>query len=108
MAKEWLAFQEVVDTGKTKVWVVLNAENNSFLGEVRWNGGWRQYVFVTSADGPCIWNPDCLDQLTAFIRGQMELRADKRKAEKIADTELATGRVVETVRIETDELDVIH
>ena len=85
MSKQWLAFDEIDDTGKTKIWDIYNSENKSYLGQVRWNGGWRQYVFVP--EGECIWNPACLDQLTSFIRGQMEAR----KKERTPSTDYANG-----------------
>jgi len=71
----WLTFVEVHDTGKTKVWDVRNAENGSLLGQVRWHGAWRQYVYSTAAD--VVWNPACLDELAAFIRDQMAARRSR-------------------------------
>lgn len=76
--KQWLTFTETNDTGKTKVWDIHNADNGSHLGEVKWNGGWRQYVFAPRAH--CIWNPACLDQLTEFIREQMAVRRTATRA----------------------------
>ena len=74
--KTWLRFEEESDTGKTKVWSVWNADNGSLLGHVRWRGAWRQYVYDTSeANYGVVWNPDCMDELTRFIRKQMAFRA---------------------------------
>lgn len=79
--KSWISFEETKDTGKTKVWDVVNNDNGSWLGYVRWSGPWRQYVFEPA--GECIWNPDCLDELSAFIRSQMEQRRVEAALRKI-------------------------
>ena len=85
MTKNWLDFVEIKDTGKTKVWNIHNSDNGSYLGQVKWNGGWRQYIFSTEPD--CIWNTDCLDQLNAFIRLQMQ---ERRNAKNSAPQEART------------------
>ena len=68
----YLVFDEIKDTGKTKVWQVQNSDNGSVLGEIKWYGGWRRYVLVTEAD--CIWSPECLRDTSKFILDQMEAR----------------------------------
>lgn len=75
--KTWLVFEEVSDTGKTKVWSVWNSQDGSYLGEVRWRGAWRQYVYTNYVQNRAlgtVWNVDCMDELTAFIRARMEER----------------------------------
>lgn len=69
--REWLEFTEIADTGKTKIWNVNNRKDHSFLGQVKWHGAWRQYCFSTLDTQECIWNADCLAELTAFIKKQM-------------------------------------
>jgi hypothetical protein len=69
----FLAFTEIRDTGKTKVWSVDNSNDGSHLGVVKWYGGWRKYVLATEPD--CIWSPDCLNDVAAFIGQRM---ADRR------------------------------
>lgn len=54
-------------TGKTERWEVLSTSSGALLGCIAWYGRWRQYVFVPSPD--TIFNPDCLDTISAFIRG---------------------------------------
>jgi hypothetical protein len=73
VTKTWLTFTEIADSGKTKIWSVDNAHDMSYLGLVKWHGPWRQYVFVTPGLNT-IWNPACLDEMSAFIRTQMEER----------------------------------
>ncbi len=77
--KKWLEFIQVGDTGKTKVWNIHNADNGSYLGQVKWNGGWRQYVFVTEPN--CIWNVECLAQLNGFISDRMTERRNAKSQE---------------------------
>ena len=86
VVKTWLTFDEVHDTGKTKVWDVYNAENGSKLGSVKWHGAWRQYVYDTStANYGVVWNPDCMDELNEFIRARMtEWRDGKKRKNRSA------------------------
>jgi hypothetical protein len=54
-------------SGKTQVWRIrANADDMMVLGQVRWYGRWRQYVFFPS--GHTLWNPDCLDEVSTFVR----------------------------------------
>jgi hypothetical protein len=72
-----LIFKEVPVAGKiTKVWEILSCHNNSSLGLIKWNSGWRCYVF--EPDFNCIWSWDCLKELSEFIKNEM----DKRKAKQ--------------------------
>lgn len=68
----YLAFTEVHDTGKTKVWRVDNTNDGSYLGDVRWRGGWRKYVL--SIQGSSVWSADCLRDVAEFIEKQMQER----------------------------------
>lgn len=72
---KWITFKETHDTGKTKVWDIHALQNDELLGSVRWFGRWRQYCFYPSR--ATIWNADCLNDVTAFIKYQMELRKEK-------------------------------
>lgn len=73
----FLAFTEVRDTGKTKVWSVDNMEDRSHLGHVRWYGGWRKYIF--EVDQPTIWSADCLADVAEFIEFAMAERRGGRR-----------------------------
>lgn len=68
----FLAFTETRDTGKTKVWSVDNSNDGSWLGQIKWHGAWRQYVFTPAAR--CIWSADCLAEVAAFIDARMNER----------------------------------
>lgn len=77
MGSKHLNFKEADNVGcKTKVFVVSSAYDDSFLGEIKWYGGWRQYIFIPNAD--TIWSYDCLNDLSIFIKNLM----DERKKDK--------------------------
>lgn len=59
---------------KTQVWIIYAKRNMAVLGQVSWKGSWRQYAFRPS-DGS-VFNPGCMDDLSAFCR---ELTAAHRK-----------------------------
>lgn len=73
---EYLTFSRTAsETGKTYVVQVLSARHPGVtLGEIRWYGRWRQYAFYPRPD--TIWNPECMDGVSAAIR---ELMAHKRE-----------------------------
>lgn len=54
--------QGASSSGKTQVWAVNGTRDR--LGEIRWYGGWRQYVFYPLADK--LFNPDCLQAIASF------------------------------------------
>jgi hypothetical protein len=59
-------------TGKTMTWAVRNKKSQEILGFIEWCGAWHQYVFEPQGD--TIFNPDCLDYISAFIRERMTER----------------------------------
>lgn len=65
-------FNQIKDTGKTKVWAVYNSDNGSHLGEIRWYGAWRKYVLAVAPG--TIWSADCLVDVARFIETQMAAR----------------------------------
>lgn len=79
----FLAFTEIEDTGKTKVWLVHNSNDGSRLGTVRWRGGWRKYVLSTEGYGESVWSADCLRDVAEFIDNQMALRAERLLRERL-------------------------
>lgn len=66
MKKKWLEFFEERDTGKTKVFLVRSKVDGCELGFVKWYANWRQYVYEPVDN--CVWNSDCLIELSAFIK----------------------------------------
>ncbi len=77
--KHYMAFELRDSPGKTKVWQVVSTNHGFPLGEIRWYGGWRQYVFYPAAD--TLFNPDCMRQIAAFIENEMEARKRREAAD---------------------------
>ena len=66
-----LTFEENSEwQGKTKKWFIHNEKE--CIGEIKWNGGWRQYVFDPVED--TIWSWDCLKEVHEFIKSRMDER----------------------------------
>lgn len=72
MTTKYLEFVRMRDTGKTEVYDVMSALQGVCLGEIKWFGRWRQYSFYPTPE--TIWNPECLDAISAFIRDLMDKR----------------------------------
>ena len=63
-------------SGKTEIWDIVSRSRNDTLGEVRWLGGWRQYVF--RPDEGTIWNEECLRDVAQFCRLATKARSELR------------------------------
>lgn len=72
MASKYLEFVEMGESpsGKTKIWSVMNSNDGSLLGQVKWYGPWRKYVFFSEPN--CIWSADCLEDLSKFVNQKMK------------------------------------
>lgn len=69
---KWLEFiDESIEGRKTKRIKVRNKVLNQDLGYIRWEGGWRQYVFD---DGRLILALSCMGDLSAKIKELKEER----------------------------------
>ena len=70
----YLKFRRVVPDKprKTEVWSVLSTMHGDLLGTIKWFGRWRQYAFFPELG--TIYNRDCLDDISRFVRGLMESR----------------------------------
>ena len=75
----YLAFRELQDTGKTKVYGVASVRHGDRLGLIRWFGRWRQYTLEPAAG--TIWNKDCLKEVADFLD---QLMAERKKAKEPA------------------------
>jgi len=74
LKKRWLSFLDVSKLeNKTKTFQVINNSLNQNLGDIRWDNGWRQYVFD---DGDLKLAEGCLYELFEKIR---ELRLSRKK-----------------------------
>jgi hypothetical protein len=71
---KWMHIHCVANTGKTKKFYVF-ADNNAFLGEIRWFVRWRQYAFFPENS---VFEKQCLQDIVDFLK---EL-AEERKINK--------------------------
>lgn len=67
---------------KTEVWEVETAASGTVLGEIRWFGRWRQYAFFPSAE--TVYNPDCLDSISAHTRWLTKRHREEARLIRIA------------------------
>lgn len=73
----WVEFIQEPQVGrKTMTWKVVTTTARGdvpeHLGYIRWYSPWRQFCFYPAPR--TIWNPACLDEVTAFIRTKMAER----------------------------------
>ena len=64
--KQFLRFEQLPTKGKTKKFEVYSMHSGDYLGQIRWEGGWRHYVMDFCSE--CIWSFACLKQLSDFIQ----------------------------------------
>lgn len=79
MQTKFLKFEEVGDgkKRKTKLFAVVSINGENLLGEVKWFARWRRYAFFPEHD--TTFDAACLQEITAFIDGQMQARGVWRK-----------------------------
>jgi hypothetical protein len=73
---EFIELEELHTKKKTKTYKVVNKDNGSFLGFVRWFGSFRQYSFFPSEG--CVFEKTCLRDIADFMQKLM----DERKKSK--------------------------
>lgn len=57
---------------KTSIWEVLSISTAGKLGEIRWWGTWRTYIFMPAPN--TIYSAGCLRDITEFIESEMAVR----------------------------------
>lgn len=62
-------------SGKTSVWGV-QAKSGTELGEIRWHGPWRKYVFRT-VNSHSLFDGNCLRDVIALCETQTALHKEK-------------------------------
>lgn len=62
---EYLAFQELDVTTKTRQWAVKNKHHGDLLGLIKWYGPWRTFTFQALAG--TIFNRGCLADVDRFL-----------------------------------------
>jgi hypothetical protein len=73
MESEYLKFRDVQKLDrKTKFIEVVSKQHGFILGEIRWYGAWRQYVFYPSSDS--LYNWKCLSEISEYLTKMMNER----------------------------------
>jgi len=73
-------FEEVADSGKTKIWAILSVHTGIELGEIRWWGAWHKYV-AQYHEGTMM-DKGCHKEVDDFIDEQMKKRREARRKQK--------------------------
>lgn len=60
-------------SGKTRLFEVRNT-SGLLLGNVKWHGPWRRYIYAPSFQYDFIYDAGCLREIAVFIDEQMEAR----------------------------------
>lgn len=62
---EYLRAEQLDSPGTTEIWAIHSARHGDVLGQIRWFGRWRQYVFYP-VDG-ALFNAQCLRDIASFL-----------------------------------------
>lgn len=66
--EKYIEIVEVVNVGRTmrrtKTWNVVNVRVQQIVGQIKWWGAWRKYVFFPYPD--TLYDHDCLRLIAAF------------------------------------------
>lgn len=102
----FIDFREEMSKGKTRVWLVMNKKTEVPLGIIKWNTGWRRYVFEGYMD--IYFDAACLEELAAFLRRAVnadyanvsEAKKMKRRfrcdwCERLLERDELAGRTIE-------------
>ncbi len=57
------------DSGLTKLWTVLGAQDK-VLGSIRWYAPWRKYCFYCSALQCVVFDVNCLREIADFCEAE--------------------------------------
>ena len=63
---------------KTAVYNILSTHHGAKLGQIKWYGPWRQYVF--ESEPLTIFNRDCMLAICGFLQGFMDARKKEAKS----------------------------
>jgi hypothetical protein len=73
MESKYLEFREISKLDKkTKYIQVISKLHGFILGEIRWYGAWRQYVFYPAHD--TLYNRTCLSEMSEYLNSLMNER----------------------------------
>ena len=65
LGNKYIWFELVGDTGKTQMWAVVNKSSDIEIGEIKWHGAWRQYIFEPINNS--FYNNGCLKSILTFL-----------------------------------------
>jgi hypothetical protein len=91
--RKYLRFVEIPSGGITRIWQVENVTHGSYLGCIRWYGGWRQYVFLPIEENT--FSAGCLREIADFIECQMQARKSSRARENNIADALEAGQAAD-------------
>ena len=84
---KWIEFSEPMpsESGKTSIWSVYSSgykddpdeEKDFWLGDVKWRGSWRKYIFSPSSD--TVFEADCLRDIAQFCEDSTKAHRRKKK-----------------------------
>jgi hypothetical protein len=73
---EYLIFDEVRVTTKTRQWSVSSKSSGAVLGWIKWYGPWRQFVFVPY---DAVFNAGCLNDVQDFLKSALANWRESKK-----------------------------
>ncbi len=74
-------FAKFSPTGKTEIWYVKHKDDDTELGVIKWDGGWRQYVHHPASQTK--FSRGCYKSINTFIDELMNRHnAKKNKGKK--------------------------
>jgi len=79
MTSQYIEFREIARKSRTVVYGVFSKRHGDKLGEIKWFGRWRQYVFFPTNE--TIWNLNCLVDVIIFLRKLREARGERVEVE---------------------------
>ena len=74
MAYKFIEFIELAKDKDTSIWECNNKKTLEQLGVVQWYSSWRRYCFQPSCFIKTIYSAECLDDISDFIKKEMEKR----------------------------------
>jgi len=65
LGNKYILFELIGQTSKTQRWAVINKSSDIELGELKWYGAWRQYIFEPINNS--FYNNGCLRTIIDFL-----------------------------------------
>lgn len=65
---EYMTATDVTPEGRKTAVFHVRDRHGGKLGEVKWYGAWRQFCFFPDGPNRPVFNNDCLNRISAFMR----------------------------------------